>query len=168
LGSREIEKFNPNHDPDNGQFTSGDGGSGANDNMIDGYDKNNPLNIAPQIYLPVSPISGIGAAIGEGAAAAAAIAEKQEVESLIETATKLSGNDGVFASSRDIANNAAESFVGNDAMPIYDRTSGEQIGKISSDGNKIARYTSLNKDEPYINLENKQTSGNLHVRWKND
>lgn len=34
-----------------------------------------------------------------------------------------------------------------------------------ADGTRVARFTSINKPDPYINLENKVTGGNLHVRW---
>jgi len=58
---------------------------------------------------------------------------------------------------------AAEEFVGPGARPIY--KAGEVIGKISADGTKVYRTTSMNKAQPYVNLINKTTGGNLHVRF---
>ncbi len=40
-----------------------------------------------------------------------------------------------------------------------------QLGFQSADGTKVARFTSLNKAQPYVNLENEVTGGNLHVRF---
>jgi hypothetical protein len=39
------------------------------------------------------------------------------------------------------------------------------IGKISANGERIYRTTSLGKAEPYVNLESKVSGGNLHVRF---
>jgi len=60
---------------------------------------------------------------------------------------------------------AAEGFVGPGAKTIVDRTTGQVAWKISADGTKVYRITSINKVQPYINLENKVTSGNPHVRF---
>jgi hypothetical protein len=64
-----------------------------------------------------------------------------------------------------VAEEAAKEFVGAGARPIFERGTGEVVGEISSAGDKVARFTSAGKAEPYINLENKTTGGNLHVRW---
>jgi hypothetical protein len=53
--------------------------------------------------------------------------------------------------------------VGVGARPIY--KGGEVVGKVSADGQKVYRITSINKAEPYVNLVNKATGGNLHVRF---
>jgi len=56
-------------------------------------------------------------------------------------------------------------WVGNGAQPIYaNRGAGAQVGWISADGSRVARFTSAGTGE-YINLVNKVTNGNLHVRW---
>jgi len=67
--------------------------------------------------------------------------------------------------SRDVAEAAAEKFVGPGAKTITDRSTGQVVGKISADGTKVYRTTSIGKAEPYVNLGNKSTGGNLHVRW---
>jgi len=87
-----------------------------------------------------------------------------EISNTITRARQTIGNDGMFVSSKNIAENVAEQFVGDNARPIYDRV-GNMVGKISEDGTKIARYTSIEKLDAYINLENKPTGGNLHIRW---
>ena len=89
-----------------------------------------------------------------------------EISSIVESANGTVGNDGIVVSSRKVAEDAAQEFVGKDARTIYDRTTGNTVGRISSDGTKIARYTSADKPAPYINLENKTTNGNLHIRWQ--
>src|SRR5579864_9780398 len=61
---------------------------------------------------------------------------------------------------------AAKKWVGLGSRAIRSgRGSGDVIGEISADGTKVARFTSINKPGPYINLENKLTGGNLHVSW---
>jgi hypothetical protein len=56
-------------------------------------------------------------------------------------------------------------WVGDGARDIVDRQTGEVVGKISADGTKVARFTSADKEQPYINLVNKITGGNLHVSF---
>jgi hypothetical protein len=83
---------------------------------------------------------------------------------LLTQAAMTVSNRGAVAASREAALGAAEQRVGIGARLIRTR-SGQVVGKISADGQRIYRTTSLNKAEPYINLENKATGGNLHVRW---
>ncbi len=75
------------------------------------------------------------------------------------------GNRSIQVASRKIAEAAAEEFVGPGAKTITDRATGGIAGKISADGTKVYRITSLRNAQPYINLENKVTGGNLHVRF---
>jgi hypothetical protein len=77
------------------------------------------------------------------------------------------GNQGIKASSRAIAEQAAKEWVGAGARPIVDNFggTGNVVGAISADGTKVARFTSIGKVQPYINLVNKTTQGNLHVSW---
>jgi RHS repeat-associated protein len=98
----------------------------------------------------------------EGAAEAASAAEAQ---SLVTQAGSIVGNQGVKASSRAIAEQAAKNWVGSGARNIVDRQTGSVVGQISADGTKIARFTSAGKPQPYINLVNKTTGGNLHVSF---
>ncbi len=87
-----------------------------------------------------------------------------QISRIIDKANQTIGNDGELAADKNIVKQAAEQFVGNNARPIYDRA-GNYVGEISADGTKVVRYTSANNlDDPYINFENKQTGGNLHVR----
>ncbi len=74
------------------------------------------------------------------------------------------GNQGAVASSKAAALAAAAEFVGPGARPIY--KAGEVIGKISADGTKIYRITSISKAQPYVNLVNRATGGNLHMNAK--
>lgn len=82
--------------------------------------------------------------------------EEQEASRIADKAKKTTGNDGEVASSKEIAEKAAEEFLGPGARPIRDRA-GNVVGKISADGTRVVRYTSVNKPNPYINLENKAT-----------
>lgn len=116
---------------------------------------------------------GIGAArfVGWGvesiqaARAASAAAETEEIANLTAKAASTVGNQGAVASSEKAALAAAEEWVGPGARPIVDRTTGQVVGKISADGTKVYRITSLNKAQPYVNLVNRTTGGNLHVRF---
>lgn len=96
----------------------------------------------------------------KGAQAAAA-----EVTGLVVQAVQTVGNKGAVASSKAVALQAAEEWVGIGARPIYRRGTSEVIGKVSADGQRIYRSTSLGKAEPYVNLESKASGGNLHVRF---
>ena len=60
---------------------------------------------------------------------------------------------------------AAKDFVGPGSRPILDRTTGQVVGEISADGTKVYRTTSVGGAQPYVNLVNKVTGGNLHVRF---
>jgi hypothetical protein len=72
-------------------------------------------------------------------------------------------NKGAVASSQTVATQAAEEWVGLGARPIF--KGGQVVGKISPDGTRIYRITSIDKPDPYINLVNKSTGGNLHVHF---
>lgn len=74
------------------------------------------------------------------------------------------GNQSMQASSRAVAEQAAKEWAGAGAKDIVDRETGQVlVGKISADGTRVARFTSANKAQPYINLVNKVTGANLHV-----
>jgi RHS repeat-associated protein len=116
-------------------------------------------------------IGAIGRGIGLGieaiqaARAANAATEAAEVANLVAKAAGTVGNQGATASSKAAALAAAEDWVGQGARPIVDRATGQVVGKISANGDKIYRITSINKAQPYVNLVNKTTGGNLHVRF---
>jgi hypothetical protein len=82
-----------------------------------------------------------------------------------ERAAATVGNQSVRASSKAAAERVAREWVGEGARNIVDRQTGKIVGQISADGNKIARFTSVGKAQPYVNLVNKATGGNLHVRF---
>jgi RHS repeat-associated protein len=116
---------------------------------------------------------GVGRLIGGGieAARAAQMARAGEeagagVEGILAKAASSVGNQGIKAASREAAEQAAREWVGEGARAIRaGRGTGEIIGEISADGTKVARFTSVDKASPYINLENKVIGGNLHVSW---
>ena len=116
-------------------------------------------------------IGAIGRGIGLGieaiqaSRAANAAAEAAEAANLAAKAAQTVGNQGAVASSQAAAVAAGEEFVGPGAQTIVDRTTGQVAGKISADGSRVYRITSINKAQPYVNLENKVTGGNLHVRF---
>jgi RHS repeat-associated protein len=99
------------------------------------------------------------------AAAAIEAATAAESGGLIAKAASTVGNQSVRASSKAAAERAAREWVGEGARNIVDRQTGKVVGQISADGKKIARFTSVGKKQPYINLVNKATGGNLHVRF---
>jgi RHS repeat-associated protein len=101
-----------------------------------------------------------------GAAESASVAVRAaEISGVVAKAAAAVGNESVQASSRAVAEGAAKEFIGPGSRPIFSRATGQAVGEVSADGSKIARYTSADKAQPYINLENKATGGNLHVRW---
>jgi len=125
------------------------------------------------LQVGIQDIAGVlGRMIGAGIesvlaarAAANAAAEAAEVANLATKAASTVGNQGAVASSKATALAAAEEFVGPGARPIVDRATGQVVGKISADGSKVYRITSINKAQPYVNLVNNTTGGNLHVRF---
>jgi hypothetical protein len=186
-----VKKYNHNHDPENGQFTSGDGGgNGAASSKPAGwYDRNKdwvkPVAVGAAVVGGTAlAIATAGAAVPEEIEAATLLTEgaedaslategavagdaaASEVSNVITKAGQTVGNDGITVSSKSVAQDAAEQFVGEDSTPMYDRNTNEYAGQESADGTRQIRYTSANSDDPYINLENKSTGGNLHVRWK--
>jgi hypothetical protein len=84
---------------------------------------------------------------------------------ILSKASKAVGDQFIRAANRKIAEQAAKEWVGEGAKPIVERSTGEQVGWKNFDGTKIARFTSINKAAPYINLINKITGGNLHVSF---
>ena len=114
--------------------------------------------------------SVVGGAIG-GAALTAAGTEAglsiltENLEGVLSRAGSSVGNQGAKVASREVAEEAAKKWVGEGARPLVDRGTGKVIGEISADGTKIARWTSAEKTQPYINLVNKLTGSNLHVGW---
>jgi RHS repeat-associated protein len=90
---------------------------------------------------------------------------KSEVQTILSKAGSTVGNQSIRVGSREAAEQAAKEWVGSGARQIVDRNTGAPTGWISADGARVARFTSANNAEPYINLQNKVTGGNLHVRF---
>lgn len=88
---------------------------------------------------------------------------RNEVKGLIVQASQTIGNKGAVASSKESALAAAEQWVGIGAKHIRD--GGKIVGKVSADGQRVYRITSIDKAQPYVNLVNRTTGGNLHVRF---
>ena len=88
-----------------------------------------------------------------------------EAASLVARAALTVSKRGAVASSEAVALRAAEQWVGIGARPIRDRVTGQIVGKISVDGQRLYRTTSIDKAQPYVNLESKTTGGNFHIRW---
>jgi RHS repeat-associated protein len=111
------------------------------------------------------PIGSIGKGlIGLGLSRLGAATVRSETTRLLGQAAFTVGNRGAVATSEAAALRAAEEWVGIGARIIRSR-SGQVVGKISADGQRLYRTTSLNKAQPYINLESKTSGGNLHIRW---
>jgi hypothetical protein len=113
--------------------------------------------------------AGLGASAGEIGLGLRGLVEEETgagVEEILAKAGSAAGNQTIKASSRAAAEEAAEKWVGAGARAIRaGRGTGDVIGEISADGTKVARFTSVDKASPYINLENKAIGGNLHVSW---
>jgi len=111
----------------------------------------------------------IGTVLPEGElelGAAEAISESaDEVQAILSRAALATGNESIYVADRATAERAAKEWAGEDAEPIYaDRGAGSQVGWKSADGTKIVRFTSADRSG-YINLVNRITGSNLHVRW---
>ena len=122
-------------------------------------------------FAGASLLGGVGNALGLAAAPGAGLISLGVADLPITadevafTAVATVGNQSIQVASRDVAEEAAEKFVGPNAEPIRGGYgSGPQVGWKSADGTKVARWTSADT-KGYINLENKATGGNLHVRW---
>lgn len=84
---------------------------------------------------------------------------------ILAKAGSAAGNTSIKVASREIAEQAAKEWVGEGSRPIYaNRGAGEAMGEISADGTKVARFNNAGT-KGYINLENRTTGSNLHVRW---
>jgi RHS repeat-associated protein len=103
-----------------------------------------------------------GGIIGAGAEGVSLITEEATV---LARASSAVGNQGAKVASREVAEAIAKRFVGEGGRPLLERGTGKVIGEISADGTKIVRWTSIDKAQPYINMVNKLTGGNLHVGW---
>ena len=101
-------------------------------------------------------------AASAASSATVAVTEATEISEVVVKATSAVGNQSVKVSSKEVALAAAREFVGPDAQPIFNRTTGEVVGEAAN--GKSYRFTSIDKPEPYINLQN-ATGGNLHVRF---
>jgi len=181
----QFRKDNPNLrvTPSGDIYTINDNGTETKTGSATYYDEKNANAAAhiagvqllinefvKQVAINVA-IGAIGRGIGLGieaiqaSRAANAAAEAAEAANLAAKAAQTVGNQGAVASSKAAAMAAGEEFVGPGAQTIVDRTTGQVAGKISADGSKVYRITSINKAQPYVNLENKATGGNLHVRF---
>ena len=107
-------------------------------------------------------LAGVPTALLGGAEAASVITEEATV---LARAGSAVGNQGAKVASRETAEAIAKRWVGEGGRQLTDRTTGKVIGEISADGSKVARYTSIDKAQPYINLVNRITGSNLHVGW---
>lgn len=58
------------------------------------------------------------------------------------------GNKGAIASSRAVALQAAEEWVGIGATVLKNRRTGSIVGKISADGQRVYRTTNVGKADP--------------------
>jgi hypothetical protein len=110
---------------------------------------------------------GVEAWLGRGAIQTLGVAGAEVTAGeVVSRAIATVGSRSIRVASRQVAEEAAEKFLGQGSQPIRAlRGAGEIIGKISADGQRVVRYTSAEKAVPYINLENKVTGGNLHVHF---
>lgn len=148
--------------------TPSDGAQNSGQQEQPSDDSNDRVDPAYPIEDTIALLGGGEVIQGVRGALAATEAEAAEIASIISKANQTVGNDGIVASSQSIAEAAADQFVGDDAAPMVDRNTKVYVGQRSADGLRQARYTSASSNDPYINLENESTGGNLHVRWNND
>jgi len=117
----------------------------------------NQMNGPPQMQMDIVYPVDLGALESLG----------ESIENILAKAESTVGNQSVRVANRQVAEQAAKEWVGEDAEAIPDThggKSGGQAGMKSAGGTKIARTTSA-ATKGYINLVNKATGGNLHVRW---
>jgi len=113
-----------------------------------------------------SALQGVGfyaTGVTSGAAELSSILT-ENLEGVLSRATSAVGNQGAKVASREVAEQAAKEWVGEGGRELTDRATGKVIGEISADGTKVARFNSADT-KGYINLVNRLTGGNLHVRW---
>ena len=107
-------------------------------------------------------VLGAPAALLGGAEAASIVSEEATV---LARAGSAVGNQFAKVSSREVAEASARRWVGVGGRLLTNRNTGAVIGEESASKLKVVRYTSIDKAQPYINLVNKVTGGNLHVGW---
>jgi hypothetical protein len=109
----------------------------------------------------------VAAGAEKAALTSAEAALRAEVSTIINKAASTIGKQSIKVSSREAAEQAAKEWVGPGARAITDNFAGtgRVVGQISTDGSRVARFTSANKPQPYINLVNRTTGGNLHVKF---
>jgi len=144
------------------------------DPRISGFSRNliGQINAYDQGAKPMMTVLGINAVAGMGVTAlgeltlsGAGTPLAEDLSGVLSRASSAVGNQGAKVASREVAEQAAKEWVGEGAEPILaDHGTGAQIGWKSADGTRIVRFTSA-ESKGYINLVNKITGGNLHVRW---
>ena len=122
-------------------------------------------------FAGASLLGGIGNALGLAAAPGAGLISLG-VADLPITADEVAfraaatvGKQSIRVASRDVAEEAAEKFVGPGNVPALDRNSGQIVGWKSADGTKVAIGPHVDAEGAHYNLRNLSTGGNLHVRW---
>ena len=91
-----------------------------------------------------------------------------EVSTIVERAAVTTTSHGIKVSTREMAYKAAEQWVGRGARIIRDSRTQRVVGKVSEDGMRVFRLTSIGKEsgKAYINLVSRTTGGNLHVYYR--
>jgi RHS repeat-associated protein len=121
---------------------------------------------AIKVFAAGSVIGGVGGGVALTAAGTEAGISilTENLEGVLSRAGSAVGNQGAKVASREVAEQAAKEWVVEGSRELTNRAGTKVIGEISADGTKGARFTSA-ETRGYINLENKLTGSNLHVRW---
>jgi hypothetical protein len=121
---------------------------------------------AIKVFAAGSVIGGVGGGVALTAAGTEAGISilTENLEGVLSRAGSAVGNQGAKVASREVAEQAAKEWVVEGSRELTNRAGTKVIGEISADGTKVARFTSA-ETRGYINLENKLTGSNLHVRW---
>jgi RHS repeat-associated protein len=86
-------------------------------------------------------------------------------DEVVNRAVATIGNQSMKVANKEVAEAAAEKFVGPGKLPALDRNTGQIVGWKSADGTKVAIGPHMDAEGVHYNLKNLSTGGNLHVRW---
>ena len=126
------------------------------------------LSITTALTGPLAGVLGEGAEAGTAAeadAAAGTAAEVADVASVVARATAATGNETITVASREVAEEAADQFLGPESRVLYDRNTGAVAGRASADGTRVVLGPHTDSLGEHLNFRSRLTGADLHVRW---
>lgn len=115
-------------------------------------------------------VNAVGRMLGLGAEETTPVVTTQiggtaTVDAVVARASSAVGNQSVQVASEDVARQAADQFLGPGKVPITERSTGGFAGWKSADGTRVVLEPHFDPQGAHMNLINKLTGSNLHVRW---